>query len=67
MKVCICFRSLKQILGHDSSWKRKIRQKKKLKQALSENNEVSREIEFYLLFPEKESHRNHLTGQVDIK
>lgn len=66
MKVCICFPSLKQILGHDSSWKRK-NQAKKLKHALSENNEVSREIEFHLLFPEKESHRNHLTGQVDIK
>lgn len=50
------------LLGKEKSGK-----KKKLKQALSENNEVSREIEFYLLFPEKESHRNHLTGQVDIK
>ena len=55
----------KQILDHDSAWRRK-QHSQQLKQALFSKKEMGMKLEFHIFFSGKNDHTNHLTGQVNM-
>jgi hypothetical protein len=62
---CDLIPSLTQIVGHDSSWKRRI-QSQKLKADISSTKNIHMKEEIHIFLPDPESHKNHVKGQVKI-
>jgi hypothetical protein len=62
---CNAIELLAQIVGHDSTWKRRM-QAQKLKADISSNKDIDMTEEIHILLPDPESHKNHVMGQVKI-
>lgn len=62
LKAVLKFPEFK-IEGNDSSWRRK-RLSKLLRQRLSEEGPLVKNLEIYITLPDPGDHRNHLTGEI---